>query len=69
MTRKEAHLGIKLIGQELTVLSIDDILLSVHEPVGNLELGWVLNDGDNTFEFIGIEFSRSVMTRTITLVT
>lgn len=54
---KTTYLAIKLIRQELTVLSIDDILLPVHEPVRDLELGRVLDDGDNSLEFIGIEFS------------
>jgi len=32
----------------LRVLSILDVLLSVEEPVGNLVLAWVANDGHHT---------------------
>lgn len=51
------HLRVKLVGQELTVLSVDPILLSVKEPVGDLELGGVLDDGDDSLELIGVELS------------
>ena len=57
--RGNTNLGVKLIGQELSVLSVDNILLSVHEPVGDLELGRVLDDGDDSLELIGVELSSS----------
>lgn len=59
----KTHLGVKLIGQELTVFTVNDIFLPVEEPVGDLELGGVLDDGDNSLELIGIEFTGTVEVR------
>lgn len=52
-----AHLRVKLVGEQVTVLSVDDILLPVDEPVGDLELSGVLHDGDDALELIGVELS------------
>ena len=43
------HLLIDLIGQDVRVFALDKIFLTVQEPVGNLELSWVLHDRDDTF--------------------
>jgi hypothetical protein len=48
---------IESIGEELRVLSIDNILLSVEEPVGNFVLSGVLDDGDDTFKFLSRKFT------------
>jgi hypothetical protein len=45
------HLVVKTVGQDLRVLAINDVLLSVKEPVGDLVLGWVLEDSDDTLQF------------------
>jgi hypothetical protein len=45
------HLGVKTVGQDLRVLAIDNILLSVKEPVGDLVLAGVLENGNDTFQF------------------
>ena len=37
-------------GEELSSLSVLDVLLSVKEPVWDLVLGWVLHDGDDLVE-------------------
>jgi hypothetical protein len=39
------ELDIQVVGQELGVLAVTDVLLSVQEPVGNLVLAGVLHDG------------------------
>jgi len=45
------HLAVKTVGQDLRVLAIDNILLSVKEPVGDLVLAGVLENGNDTFQF------------------
>lgn len=52
--------AIELIGKQLTVFTIYKITLSVQEPCWNLVLCWVLQDCDDSFELIGIEFTGSV---------
>lgn len=37
-----------------------DISLPVEEPFGDLELGWVLHDGNDSLKLIGVEFSGTV---------
>jgi hypothetical protein len=43
----------------VTVLSVNDILLPVDEPVGDLELSRVLHDGDDSLELIGVELTST----------
>ena len=43
--------------QHLGVLAIDDVALSVKEPFGDLVLGGVLDDCDNSLEFFGCDFA------------
>ena len=38
-------------------LAIDDVLLLVQEPGGDLELRRVLHDRDNALKLIGVEFT------------
>ena len=45
------HLAVETVGQDLGVLAIDNILLSVKEPVGDLVLAGVLENGNDTFQF------------------
>lgn len=42
------QLAVYGIGQQLRVLAIGNVLLSVQKPVGNLELGRVLQDLDDS---------------------
>lgn len=49
------HLRVNGVGQDLRVLSVDDVLLPVQEPSGDLELGRVLHDGDDAFKLIRVE--------------
>jgi len=46
------HLVVKTVSQKLGVLAIGEVLLSVKEPLGNLVLGGVLHDGDETLELL-----------------
>lgn len=54
------QLGVDTVGQDLRVLAIDDIALSVEEPGGDLVLGRVLDDGDNSLKLFGGEFSSTM---------
>lgn len=47
------ELGIDAVGEDLVVLAVNDIALSVEEPRWDLVLGWVLNDGDDALELFG----------------
>jgi len=46
-----AEFGVDTVGENLRVLAIDDIALTIEEPGRNLVLGGVLDDGDNSLEF------------------
>lgn len=48
-------------GEELSGLSVLDVLLSVEEPVWDLVLGWVLHDGDDLVEVLLSELSGSLV--------
>lgn len=54
------ELGVDIVGKDLRVLAINDILLSVQEPVGNLELLRVLKDLDNALQLIRVELTGTV---------
>ena len=49
--------GVNTVGQNLRILAVDNILLSVQEPCRNLKLCGVLNDGNDALQFIGVEIS------------
>lgn len=55
------ELGVDTVGEDVGVLAIDDIALSVDEPRGNLVLGRVLEDGDNSLELFGGELTGAVI--------
>lgn len=54
------ELGVDTVGNDLAVLAIDDILLSVKEPGGDLVLGGVLEDGDDTLKLFGGELTGTL---------
>ena len=56
-----AQLALHVVGEDLGVFAVDDVALSVEEPGGDLVLGGVLDDGDDTFEFFGGDFSGAVV--------
>lgn len=51
------ELAFHVVGENLAVLSIDDVALSVQEPGWDLVLCRVLDDGDDALEFFRGEFS------------
>jgi hypothetical protein len=55
------QLGINVLDKNLTVLSSLEILLTIEEPEWNLELTWILDNGDKLFNLIGGEFSGTLV--------
>lgn len=51
------ELGVDVVGENLGVLAVDDVALSVEEPGRDLVLGGVLHDGDDALEFFGGDFT------------
>ena len=47
------ELGVDTVGEDLEVLAVDNVALSVEEPGGDLVLGGVLDDGDNALKLFG----------------
>lgn len=54
------ELAVELVREDLGVLAVDDVLLPVEEPGGDLELGRVLEDGDDSLELVRVELTGSV---------
>ena len=54
-----SELGCDTIGQQLRVLSVNDITLPVEEPHWDLELSWVLQNVHYSLKLIGVEISGS----------
>jgi len=61
------HLVVKTVGQDLGVLAINNILLSVKEPVGDLVLAGVLEDSDDTLQFFVGKLTSSLVKIDISL--
>jgi len=55
------ELGVDTVGEDLGVFSIDDIALTIEEPSWDLVGRWVLDDGDNSLEFFGCEFTGTLV--------
>jgi hypothetical protein len=55
------ELRVDVVGQNVRVLAVDDITLSVEEPGGDLVLGRVLDDGDDTLELFGGELTGALV--------
>lgn len=54
------QLALHAVGQNLGVLAVDNIALSVQEPGWDLVLSRVLDDGDDALEFFGRDFTGTV---------
>jgi len=54
------ELGVDTVGENLEVLAVDNVALSVEEPGWDLVLHWVLDDGDNALEFFRGKLSGAV---------
>lgn len=61
------ELAVQTVGQNLGVLAVGDVALSVEEPGGDLVLGGVLEDGDDTLEFFGGELTSAVSSQLLLL--
>lgn len=49
-----SQLRLQVVGQDVIVLTVNLVLLSVQEPSWDLVLGWVLHDGHNSLQlFLG----------------
>lgn len=59
------QLGVDLVGDDVKVLAFNDVLSPVQEPNGDLELSGALHDGDDSLEFIGVEFTSSIVIKAI----
>lgn len=53
------ELAVQAVGNNLRVLAVGNIALSVQEPGRNLVLGRGLEDGDDTLELFGGEFTSA----------
>ena len=58
-------LAVYRVRQNLTVLAIHDIALSIEKPCWDLVLKWALDDCDYTFEFFGGEVAGAVISSSI----
>lgn len=54
------ELRVDTVGQDLRALAVGDVALSVKEPGGDLVLSGVLEDGDNSLQLFGGEFTGTV---------
>lgn len=54
------ELGVDAVGQDLRVLAVNNVALSVQEPRGDLVLGGVLDDGDDSLKLFGGKFTGAV---------
>jgi len=61
------ELGVNTVGENLAVLAIDDIALTIEEPGWDLVLGGVLDDGDDPLELFGGEFTSALVQVDISL--
>lgn len=56
-----SHLGVGAVGEDLVGLSVDDVSLSVQEPIWDLVLLWVLHNGDDSLELLDGEFTGTLV--------
>lgn len=54
------ELGVDAVGEDLVVLAVNNVALSVEEPGWDLVLGWVLDDGDDALELFGGKFTGTM---------
>jgi hypothetical protein len=55
------ELGVKTVGDDLAVLAVGDVALSVKEPSGDLVLGRGLEDGNDALQLFGGELTSTVV--------
>lgn len=54
------ELGVDTVGQDLRILAINNVALSVEEPGWDLVLCWVLDDGDDTLKLFGGKLTGTI---------
>ena len=52
-------LAVDAVGEDLTILAVDNVSLSIEEPSRDLVLSRILNNGDDTFQLFRCEFTGS----------
>jgi hypothetical protein len=52
-----AELVLEGVGEDLRVLSVNDIVLAIEKPGGDLVLSGILDDGDDTLKLFGGELT------------
>jgi len=55
------QLAVHTVGQDLAVLAVNNVALSVEEPGWDLVLRWVLHDGDDALEFFRGEIASAAL--------
>jgi hypothetical protein len=55
------ELGVNTVGEDLAVLAVDNVALSVEEPRGDLVLSGVLDDGDDSLKLFGGKFTGALV--------
>lgn len=50
------------VGEDVLALAVVDVSLPVKEPRGDLELGGVLHDGNDSLELVGVELTSPIRT-------
>ncbi len=58
-----SELLVKNVSKGLAEFAVPDVLLSVEEPVGNLELSGVLNDFNDLLDLFVGELSGSILSK------
>lgn len=53
------ELGVNTVGKNLRVLAVNNVLLPVKEPGRDFELCGVLDNGNETLEFIRVEVTST----------
>ena len=53
------QLAVHAVCQDLRILAIHNVTLAIEEPSGDFVLSRVLNNGNDTFEFLGGDFTGS----------
>lgn len=61
------ELAVDTVGQDLEVLAVDNVALPVEEPGGDLVLGGVLDDGDDTLKLFRGKLTGAVREEKYTL--
>lgn len=62
-----SQLRLQTVGQDVVVLTVNLVLLSVQEPGWDLVLSWVLHDGDNSLQFFLGQFTGTLVQVDISL--